>query len=77
MVPVNTYVPPLEIAAPPVDAADGPFDGPVDGPVDGPGDSAGEGPKVGLFFGDGTHVFMDAADPRALAFKQIADELNR
>ncbi len=34
------------------------------------------GPRVGLFFGDGSHVVMEADDPRAGAFAAIADELN-
>lgn len=35
-----------------------------------------EGPRVGLFFGDGSHVVIDASDPRAGAFASIAEELN-
>jgi hypothetical protein len=31
---------------------------------------------VGLFFGDGSHVVIDASDPRAGAFASIAEELN-
>lgn len=36
-----------------------------------------EGTRVGLFFGDGSHVVFDASDPRAGAFASIAEELNR
>jgi len=32
---------------------------------------------VGLFFGDGTHVYLEASDPRSDAFAAIAEELNR
>jgi len=35
------------------------------------------GPRVGLVFGDGTHVVLDPADPRAVRFAAIAEELNR
>ena len=35
------------------------------------------GPRVGLFFDDGSHVYLEASDPRADAFAAIAEELNR
>ena len=33
--------------------------------------------RVGLVFGDGTHVVLDPDDPKAARFAALAEELNR
>lgn len=33
-------------------------------------------PRVGLVFGDGTHLMLDEQDPRAESFARLADELH-
>ncbi len=41
-----------------------------------PGPTEPVSATVGLFFDDGSHVVLDAADPRASAFKALAERLN-
>ncbi|HYO18971.1 MAG TPA: hypothetical protein VES02_09950 [Dermatophilaceae bacterium] len=65
LLPVPLVVPPPS-TPPPADPAD----------VAPPEQDQAEGTRVGLFFGDGSHVVIDASDPRAGAFASIAEELN-
>ena len=70
--PKLSVVEPVAAAVPPtVDAPVSVVAAEPEGPVD---DAS---PRVGLFFDDGSHVYLDATDPRSEAFTAIAEELNR